>query len=678
MKTYIKKKIALSLFLIFVINSTFSQDLESSIENDNYIHQLFKPIQSGNTFMFNIKVENRSYTETDTIRIDEKTTFTFGTSLFKLIDTGVKIVKPRQTVKFQVKVSSLKHEPNGEWSNLVSLDKFTKKDNEEGEYKSLGFLGNPFKVTIDNEPPTDVQISKKSLTENEIVVSVKAYDRWSRDYTFWKPDAGVDGVAKVNIKLKDSYGVLIEQEDVEVKEHWKDIRMQLHSTLTRGTTYTLYATATDVAGNTSEPATTTFTTDFDPPTNLTAEDIGYSDFVLHWKATQGATSYEVYEVTDSKEKFVATTTETNLYIKDLEMGKTYEYAVKAKVNNTTSNYSATLSVTTEYTRILGNRTICDQEVYTIDNFLPNTKVEWSASNTNLELVSVEENGKKAIFSKKDNGMCSVNVTIKGISKVLEKEIVVGIPLASEIGVSMKGQTLGKLPYIILSNFDFPERIIESNLVTLCTTKDNIFDAEYPKKNSSGKRVLTIQESLDFFLNPLNLEYEWRIKYGSQDWSLEDYYADFFPYGPHNSAVVKYINEEAIPSYDPIFEVRVSNDCGCSEWKELSNFYTKSCEDWDLDYFLSPNGDGVNDTFEIVQKRQIFNRSSTSTPIFNLTIFNKNGEVVYQKENYMQDAEHFYGVGNVGSFAGTELPDGDYFFSITGSENRSGNIYLKRE
>ncbi len=113
-----------------------------------------------------------------------------------------------------------------------------------------------------------------------------------------------------------------------------------------------------------------------------------------------------------------------------------------------------------------------------------------------------------------------------------------------------------------------------------------------------------------------------------------------------------------------------------------SFYFSYCPNI-YSYLLTPNGDGLNDTFEIdlqeqEKKQQQIYRNSKAIPVFNLTIFNKNGMLVYQKDSYMQDKERFCGVGNVGSFAGSELPDGDYFFRITGSEKISGNIYIKRK
>ncbi len=45
---------------------------------------------------------------------------------------------------------------------------------------------------------------------------------------------------------------------------------------------------------------------------------------------------------------------------------------------------------------------------------------------------------------------------------------------------------------------------------------------------------------------------------------------------------------------------------------------------------------------------------------------------------MQDREFFQGIGNVGKYSRKTLPDGDYFFTITGSIAASGHIYIKRE
>ncbi len=425
------------------------------------------------------------------------------------------------------------------------------------------------------------------------------------------------------------------------------------------------------------------------PTNLTATNIRYRDFTLSWTGVDNAVGYKVYDVTNSKEKLVGTTTETKLAIKDLGMGETYKYAVKAKYPNIESEYSDTLSVTTVKLKLSGATTICDQETYTIENFLPNTKVEWKSINSNLELVSVTENGKKATFSKKGNGICLVNVHFKDIQIVLHKEVMVGVPLSSEIGVYINGETVGKVPYTILSDFDFPKLRPYPDLVTLCTSKDNLFYAEYPKKTGSSLygNIFLPSEFIDLIdFRFIGLKYEWRVKEGNPDWTLESKYPHFPSLIDNSAIVAKYFKMlepiikrpySLLPP--PVFEVRLCNECGCSEWKELSNFEVRECSIWDLIFLLTPNGDGVNDTFEITETAKPTTYSTSTTDrVYNLTIFNNEGNVVYEKDNYMQDDERFVGIGNTGNYANVTLSGGNYYYTLTGSSNRSGMIYLERE
>ena len=85
--------------------------------------------------------------------------------------------------------------------------------------------------------------------------------------------------------------------------------------------------------------------------------------------------------------------------------------------------------------------------------------------------------------------------------------------------------------------------------------------------------------------------------------------------------------------------------------------------------ISPNGDGINDVWEIqglshYQKRE-------------LIIYNRYGLVVYQTDFYKNDWPGFSNVGQLKS--GTELPEGSYFYRLRLGEQSmyEGYIYLRR-
>jgi len=79
--------------------------------------------------------------------------------------------------------------------------------------------------------------------------------------------------------------------------------------------------------------------------------------------------------------------------------------------------------------------------------------------------------------------------------------------------------------------------------------------------------------------------------------------------------------------------------------------------------ISPNGDGVNDFWEII--------GLGNFPNSNVTIFNRLGVKVFESNDYKNEWNGFY--------RGSLLPDGTYFYQISLSENeiKKGFIYVKR-
>jgi gliding motility-associated-like protein len=91
--------------------------------------------------------------------------------------------------------------------------------------------------------------------------------------------------------------------------------------------------------------------------------------------------------------------------------------------------------------------------------------------------------------------------------------------------------------------------------------------------------------------------------------------------------------------------------------------------------FSPNGDGINDFFEIVGIEKY--------PGNSITIVNRWGNRVYEAKNYGIDTNPVFwdGFANTGSsFLGNELPDGTYYYILdlgNGENPIAGSIYLDR-
>ena len=74
------------------------------------------------------------------------------------------------------------------------------------------------------------------------------------------------------------------------------------------------------------------------------------------------------------------------------------------------------------------------------------------------------------------------------------------------------------------------------------------------------------------------------------------------------------------------------------------------------YFLSPNSDGINDVF--------FIQEMSESPNNNMQIYNRYGQKVFEKDNYVNE---FNGISNTGSLVMSPdigLPEGVYFYLVS--------------
>ena len=101
-------------------------------------------------------------------------------------------------------------------------------------------------------------------------------------------------------------------------------------------------------------------------------------------------------------------------------------------------------------------------------------------------------------------------------------------------------------------------------------------------------------------------------------------------------------------------------------------------DFEIFNGITPNGDDMNDFFRIL--------GIENYPDNHLKIFNRWGILVYEKENYGQDNNFFYGIsqGRATLQKDKELPSGTYFYILTiegenpGKPSYSGYLYINRD
>ncbi|MBO6943943.1 MAG: gliding motility-associated C-terminal domain-containing protein, partial [Psychroserpens sp.] len=106
------------------------------------------------------------------------------------------------------------------------------------------------------------------------------------------------------------------------------------------------------------------------------------------------------------------------------------------------------------------------------------------------------------------------------------------------------------------------------------------------------------------------------------------------------------------------EVTFNDSTACSSITERNVIELESCV---IPEGISPNGDGLNDTFDL-----------SSYNVTKLEIFNRNGTLVYSKNNYTNE---WVGQSNDGD----ELPVGTYFYTMEfdGGKRRSAWVYIQR-
>lgn len=109
---------------------------------------------------------------------------------------------------------------------------------------------------------------------------------------------------------------------------------------------------------------------------------------------------------------------------------------------------------------------------------------------------------------------------------------------------------------------------------------------------------------------------------------------------------------AAPEVTTVYEVRITDINGCVTTDAVEVEVADNPLDGVVPYdFISPNGDGFNDVLEFGNLQKYGLNS--------LKVYNRWGDLVYQKLNYESDEQRFDGMYN-----GQPLPAGNYFYVLT--------------
>jgi gliding motility-associated-like protein len=131
-----------------------------------------------------------------------------------------------------------------------------------------------------------------------------------------------------------------------------------------------------------------------------------------------------------------------------------------------------------------------------------------------------------------------------------------------------------------------------------------------------------------------------------------------------------INYDSIPSFTGADNITIGA-CDLNDYCATQVFSITVAESSELTVYqgISPNGDGVNDSWEIK------NITGTETAVNHVTVFNRWGDSVFEVDNYDNAGNRFDGHNK----SGGELPTGIYFYRITfvgGKSSLNGYLSLK--
>lgn len=150
-------------------------------------------------------------------------------------------------------------------------------------------------------------------------------------------------------------------------------------------------------------------------------------------------------------------------------------------------------------------------------------------------------------------------------------------------------------------------------------------------------------ALNGFANGDNIDYYW-----TPDYKISD---------------VKDLNASVSPLKDTTYVLHVVSNDGCGS--STDSVKVTILKDFSIPNAFSPNGDGVNDVWQIA--------GLESYPMSRISIFSRNGVVVYESFGYKRSWD-----GR--SKNGTELPIGTYYYVIDpgcGKNRITGNVTILR-
>jgi len=266
------------------------------------------------------------------------------------------------------------------------------------------YTGPMLKPIVDNTPPVTPTVSVTSKTSTSISITFNSSDERSSEYTDINQASGVNGIKSFTLVIKDPYNNVKENKISNAT----DVTYYTFETLLPNTVYTTTVTATDLATNSNTSPALSAQTPPAAPLMLPVSNTSYCSTTLNWSASEGATSYDVYNSTGTITK-IGTTTNTFFTFTGLSAGSTNKFYVKAVSNAGASLPSTTVTVITLAVPtpiISGSTTLCvsGSATFTVTNRPSDCSISWICS-SNLSLSSAS--GSTATFTANASGSGSV-------------------------------------------------------------------------------------------------------------------------------------------------------------------------------------------------------------------------------------------------------------------------------
>ena len=184
------------LFLCMALGAT-AQDLTITIPKTDSTAYRCYPVKANTAFGLRSQIvcnANGPFS----VNIDRALSFSTYGSWVGIVDDNTPInISTGQTAIFDLAVQPPPGTQDEQYTLPVNIKAY-----KNGSSVS-GFAPAQFVVIVDNTPPTDIALSKRSASSQSVTLNFDAFDVMSKKYTDVNPDVGRKGIKQFTLALKD-------------------------------------------------------------------------------------------------------------------------------------------------------------------------------------------------------------------------------------------------------------------------------------------------------------------------------------------------------------------------------------------------------------------------------------------------------------------------------------------